>query len=67
MKPYLNKRKCPAQKALCQPILACPMGAISYVEDEQEPLGGKILFDEAQCNGCGHCVTACCGQAIEMR
>ena len=42
------------------------MGAIIYVEDEGEPLGGKILFDAEKCDGCGLCVAKCCGHAIEM-
>jgi ferredoxin len=66
MKPSVDKRKCPAQNELCKAIPACPTGAISYVEDENEPLGGKIVIDETLCNDCGLCVDACCGQAIEM-
>jgi ferredoxin len=67
MKPYLDKKKCPAQKDLCLAIRACPKGAVLYVEDEQDPLGGKIVFDETLCDGCGDCVTACCGQAIALK
>ncbi len=67
MKPYVNKRKCPAQEAYCQAITACPMGAISYVVDEREKLGGKIVFDYDKCNECGACVSGCCGEAIEVR
>lgn len=66
MKPIINKRKCPAQNEMCKAIPACPEGAISYVEDENEPLGGKILIDEAKCTECGICVEECCGSAIEM-
>ena len=47
MKPVINKRKCPAQNELCKAIPACPTGAISYSADENEPLGGKIVIDEA--------------------
>ena len=67
MQPHLIARRCPAQKDLCKAIEACATGAIYYVEDQQEPLGGKILFDYDRCDGCGLCVPACCGQAIEMK
>lgn len=67
MKPYIIKRKCPAQKDICKAIQACVRDAIHYVEDEHEPLGGRIVFDYAQCDGCGLCVTECCGAAIELR
>jgi len=67
MKPFISKRKCPAQQSICQPIQVCPNGAIQYVADEDEPLGGRIVFDHDRCQECGQCVTACCGQAIEMR
>ncbi len=67
MKPYLDKRKCPAQNKICKAMPACPNGAIGYVEDEQEPLGGRIVFDYDLCDGCGQCAAECCGDAIEMR
>jgi len=66
MKPRINKRKCPAQNDLCKVIRACPTQAITYVADENEPLGGKILIDESLCSGCGICAEECCGDAIEM-
>jgi len=66
MLPFINKRRCPAQDKLCKAIPACPKGAIRYVEDAAEPLGGKIVIIEARCDGCGVCVTECCGSAIEM-
>lgn len=65
MTPTINKRKCPAQHELCKAIPACPTGAITYVVDEQEPLGGKIIIEDALCNDCGACIEACCGQAID--
>ncbi len=65
MTPTINKRKCPAQNEICKAIPVCPTGAIIYVEDEQEPLGGKIVIDAALCNDCGACIEACCGQAID--
>lgn len=61
----INQRKCPAQEKHCLAIPACPNGAISYVKDEKERLGGRIVIDAAQCSECGACITACCGQAIE--
>jgi len=66
MKPVINKRKCPAQNELCKAIPACPSGAISYIADENEPLGGKIVIDETLCTECEICVEECCGHAIEM-
>ncbi|HBE80784.1 MAG TPA: hypothetical protein DDW65_23810 [Firmicutes bacterium] len=67
MKPFLLKHKCAVQKDICTAIKACPTAAITYEEEENEPLGGKILFDFEKCNECGKCATECCGQAIEMR
>ena len=67
MRPYIIKGKCPAQKEICKAIKACPSGAIGYVEDEREPLGGRIVFDYDKCDECGQCAVECCGAAIEMR
>ncbi len=67
MRPYIIKRKCPAQEQVCKVIKACPTGAIGYVADAHERLGGKIVFDYDKCDGCGQCVTECCGAAVEMR
>lgn len=64
MTAFLNKRRCPAQEQLCKAITACPRKAIRYEVDDEEPLGGKIIIDVEQCDNCGVCVTACCGQAI---
>ena len=66
MQPVLLKYKCAAQKEICTAIKACLAGAIVYVDDEDEPLGGKIVFDLDRCNGCGKCAEVCCGDAIEM-
>jgi ferredoxin len=52
---------------MCKAIQACPAGAITYVEDENEPLGGRIVFELSKCDGCGKCAVACCGQAVEMK
>ncbi|MHB1295717.1 MAG: 4Fe-4S binding protein [Anaerolineae bacterium] len=66
MRPRLILRRCPAQADLCKAIPDCAAGAIRYVQDDNEPLGGRIVFDYELCDGCGRCVAACCGQAIEM-
>ncbi len=66
MEPMLDRRRCPAQPQMCQAIRACPTGAIAYVEDEEEPLGGRIEFDLDRCDGCGRRAEACCGSAIQM-
>jgi Pyruvate/2-oxoacid:ferredoxin oxidoreductase delta subunit len=66
MKPVINKRKCSATEEWCNAIPACPNGAIYHVLDASEPLGGKIMIDDAKCDGCGVCVEECCGYAIEM-
>ncbi len=65
MAPTINKRKCPAQNNICKVIPACPREAITYVEDEKERLGGKIVIDATKCDDCGICVEECCGRAIE--
>jgi ferredoxin len=67
MRPFLLKHKCMVQKDICTAIKVCPTKAITYQEDEAEPLGGKILFDLNKCNECGKCAQECCGDAIEMR
>ncbi len=65
MKPVLDERKCPAQET-CPAIPACPEGAIRHVADKNAKPGGRIVFELAICNGCGDCVTACCGNAIVL-
>ena len=67
LQPFIIKRRCPAQDTLCKAIPACPREAIRYVPDENEPLGGVIVFDYDKCDGCGQCAQKCCGSAIEMR
>jgi Pyruvate/2-oxoacid:ferredoxin oxidoreductase delta subunit len=66
LRPVINKRRCSAMPDICLAIPACPSGAIGYVEDQEEPLGGRMVIDYARCDGCGACVTACCGEAIDM-
>ena len=67
MKPYVIKEKCFVQPNICPPIKSCPGGAFSYVEDEDEPIGGRIEIDYEKCDGCGKCVGLCCGDCVEMR
>jgi formate hydrogenlyase subunit 6/NADH:ubiquinone oxidoreductase subunit I len=67
MQPYLDKRKCPVQESHCQAIRACPTGAVYYVADEREKIGGRIEFNLEQCTECGECAAKCCGDAISMR
>jgi Pyruvate/2-oxoacid:ferredoxin oxidoreductase delta subunit len=67
MKPVINKRRCSAQKDICTALKVCSQGAMQYVEDEEEPLGGRIVIDYGLCDECGLCAAACCGQAIDMK
>ncbi len=60
------KEKCPAQKDICQPLIQCPLQAISFVEDMNEMMGGRIMVDNTKCDGCALCVDLCCGQAITI-
>ncbi|MBP7402579.1 MAG: hypothetical protein KBA30_08180 [Clostridia bacterium] len=64
MRPVVDKRKCSAQPQICPPMKACPVQAIRYVEDEDEPIGGRIEIDYGLCDGCGKCVPLCCGECI---
>jgi small redox-active disulfide protein 2 len=50
----------------CPAIPACPEGAIRHVVDRSTKLGGRIVFELSVCNGCGDCVSACCGNAISL-
>jgi Pyruvate/2-oxoacid:ferredoxin oxidoreductase delta subunit len=67
MKPMIDIRRCPAQEAICLAIQVCEPGAIHFVEDEHEPLGGRITIDYDLCDECGRCAEECCGRAIEMQ
>jgi Pyruvate/2-oxoacid:ferredoxin oxidoreductase delta subunit len=65
-RPVIIKERCAAQPEICPPIKVCPVQAVSYKEDEDEPIGGLIIIDLEKCNGCGICVNECCGQCIVM-
>jgi uncharacterized Fe-S center protein len=67
MQPFIIKERCAAQPHICPPMKDCPVQAFSFVEDDDEPIGGRVEIDMEKCNGCGRCVAACCGNCIEMR
>lgn len=67
MKPFILKERCAAQPEICPPMKKCHVQAFSFIEDEDEPIGGKIVIDKEKCTGCGECVAICCGSCIEMR
>lgn len=67
MKPFIIKEKCAAQPDICPPMKECPNHSFSFTEDEDEPIGGRIEIDLEKCEGCGQCVSLCCGSCIEMR
>lgn len=66
MKPFIIKERCPAMADTCPSIKACPTGAIYYVADKSERMGGRIEVDLEKCDGCGQCADVCCGHAVEM-
>jgi formate hydrogenlyase subunit 6/NADH:ubiquinone oxidoreductase subunit I len=45
----------------------CPEEAITWVEDEDEPLGSRMEIDHDKCSGCGKCVDLCCGNCIVLK
>ena len=67
MRPFIDKVRCAAEPRICPPIKECPEQAITYMEDEDEPVGGRIVVDDEKCAGYGLCVSICCGHCIEMR
>ena len=67
MLAYIDKRKCASDKRICKPLRECPTGAITWMEDEDEPLGSRMEIDSKICKGGGICVPLCCGNCIEMR
>ena len=67
MKPIILREKCAAQPTICPPMKDCPQAAFIYIEDEDEPLGGMMEINPEKCDGCGICVSICCGNCIEMR
>ena len=67
MKAIIDKQKCSSDPRMCKPLKECPAGAITWVEDDDEPLGSRREIDEKKCDGCGVCVNLCCGSCISMR
>jgi len=67
MRAYIDKQKCYSENRICKPVKECPQQAISWIEDDDEPLGSRMELDENKCTGCGTCVPLCCGDAIELR
>jgi Pyruvate/2-oxoacid:ferredoxin oxidoreductase delta subunit len=67
MKAVIEKKKCPSDPRMCQPLKACPNKAITWVEDEDEPIGSRMEIDASKCNGCGVCVALCCGHCISLQ
>jgi Pyruvate/2-oxoacid:ferredoxin oxidoreductase delta subunit len=66
VKAFVDEAKCPAESGICPVLTSCPQGAVSYLRDESAPLGGRMVIDLETCDGCGQCVTDCCGHAIEL-
>ena len=67
MRAYIHKDKCASDQRICRPLAECPEGAISWVQDDEEPLGSRMEVDGKACVGCGVCVSLCCGDCIELR
>lgn len=67
MTAYIDKSKCASDNRICKPLKECPTGAITWIEDDDEPLGSRMEVDSESCNGCGICVELCCGHCIEMK
>ncbi|HCA30388.1 MAG TPA: 4Fe-4S ferredoxin [Ruminococcaceae bacterium] len=67
MKAYIDKARCMSDNRICKPLLECPQSAISWVEDDDEPLGSRMEIDHSKCVGCGTCVSLCCGHCIELK
>lgn len=67
MKAYINKDKCASDNRICKPLKECPTDAITWIEDDDEPLGSRMEIDQDKCSGCGICVDLCCGHCIELK
>jgi len=53
MRAYIDKRKCSSDNRICKPLTECPAKAISWIEDDDEPLGSRMEIDGEKCTGCG--------------
>lgn len=67
MKAYIEKQKCASDDRICRPLKECPSDAITWVEDNDEPLGSRMEIDYEKCDGCGICVEICCGGCIVLK
>lgn len=67
MKAILDKSRCMSENRICKPLKECPAEAITWTEDEDEPLGSRMEINEEKCTGCGLCVDLCCGHCIELK
>lgn len=67
MKPFIIKEKYAAQPDICPPMKACPNNAFFCVENEDEPIGGRIEIALEKCEGFGKCAEICCGHCIGMK
>jgi NAD-dependent dihydropyrimidine dehydrogenase PreA subunit len=67
MKAYIDMDKCASDNRICKPLKECPVGAINWIEDDDEPLGSRMEINNESCTGCGICVDLCCGHCIELK
>jgi len=66
MTAHIDKRKCSSDPRMCKPLTHCPAQAITWTEDDDEPLGSRMEINTEKCTGCGTCVPLCCGYCIEI-
>ena len=53
-KPVIHKERCAAQPQICPPLKACPVRAIAYQEDDDEPLLALPLIGECEARQVQH-------------
>lgn len=54
MKAYIDKARCMSDNRICKPLLECPQSAISWVEDDDEPLGSRMEIDHKNVSDVAH-------------
>jgi NAD-dependent dihydropyrimidine dehydrogenase PreA subunit len=67
MKAFIVKERCASDSRICKPLKECPQKAISWIEDDDEPLGSRMEVDNNKCIGCGTCIPLCCCNCIELK